>query len=288
MQQKIKTGLVLEGGAMRGMFTAGVLDVMMKNGIDFDGAIGVSAGAAFGCNIKSRQPGRVIRYSTKYCTDWRFSSWKSFFKTGDLYGAEFCYKTIPYELDPMDFETFDKNPMEFYGVCTNVETGKPYYHRFSNGMGKDMYYFTASASMPVVSKIVEVDGHKLLDGGVADSIPIKFWEHKGYNKNVVVLTQPLEYIKKPNKMLPLIKAMYKQYPNMVEAVRVRHIHYNKTIKYIREKELKGDLFVIRPPKALEIGSMEHNPDELRRVYEIGIKTMESKLEDLKKYLKEIN
>lgn len=288
MQQKIKTGLVLEGGAMRGMFTAGVLDVMMKNGIDFDGAIGVSAGAAFGCNIKSRQPRRVIRYSTKYCTDWRFSSWKSFFKTGDLYGAEFCYKTIPYELDPMDFETFAKNPMEFYGVCTNVETGKPYYHRFSNGMGKDMYYFTASASMPLVSQIVEVDGKKLLDGGVADSIPIKFWEHKGYNKNVVVLTQPLGYVKNPNKLLPLIKVRYKEYPDFVSSVRNRHIRYNKTIDYIREKELKGELFVIRPPKALEIGGMEHNPDELRRVYEIGIKTMESKLEALKEYLKEIN
>lgn len=288
MQQKIKTGLVLEGGAMRGMFTAGVLDVMMKNGIDFDGAIGVSAGAAFGCNIKSRQPGRVIRYSTKYCTDWRFSSWKSFFKTGDLYGAEFCYKTIPYELDPMDFETFEKNPMEFYGVCTNVETGKTYYHRFSNGMGKDMYYFTASASMPLVSQIVEVDGKKLLDGGVADSIPIKFWEHKGYNKNVVVLTQPLGYVKNPNKLLPLIKVRYKEYPDFVSSVRNRHIRYNKTIDYIREKELKGELFVIRPPKTLEIGGMEHNPDELRRVYEIGIKTMESKLEALKEYLKEIN
>ena len=284
MDQNIKKGLILEGGAMRGLFTAGVIDVMMKEGIDFDGAVGVSAGAAFGCNIKSRQIGRVIRYSTKYCKDWRFSSWKSLFKTGDLYGAEFCYKTIPYELDPMDFETFDKNPMEFYGVCTNVETGKPYYHRFSNGMGKDMQYFIASASMPIVSRTVEVDGHKLLDGGVADSIPIKFWEHKGYNRNVVVLTQPLEYEKKPNKMLPLIKLKYKEYPDFVEAVRVRHIHYNKTTEYIRQKELKGELFVIRPPNALEIGGMEHNPDELRRVYEIGIHTMEEKVEALKKYL----
>lgn len=287
MQQKIKTGLVLEGGAMRGMFTAGVLDVMMKNGIDFDGAIGVSAGAAFGCNIKSKQPGRVIRYSTKYCTDWRFSSWKSFFKTGDLYGAEFCYKTIPYELDPMDFETFDKNPMEFYGVCTNVETGLPLYHKFTTGKGEDMQYFTATASMPLVSQIVEVDGKKLLDGGVADSIPIKFWEHKGYNKNVVVLTQPLGYVKKPNKMLPLIKLKYKEYPDFVSSVRNRHIRYNNTIDYIREKELKGELFVIRPPKALEIGGMEHDPDELRRVYDIGVGTMESKLEALKEYLKSI-
>lgn len=284
METKIKTGLILEGGAMRGMFTAGVLDVMMKNGIDFDGAIGVSAGAAFGCNIKSKQPGRVIRYSTKYCTDWRFSSWKSLYKTGDLYGAEFCYKTIPYELDPMDFETFDKNPMEFYGVCTNVETGRPLYHKFSNGKGKDMHYFTATASMPIVSRMVEIDGYKLLDGGVADSIPVKFWEHKGYNKNVVVLTQPLDYVKKPNKLLPIIKLMYKDYPDFVKAVASRHLYYNKTIEYIREKEEKGELFVIRPPKALEIGGMEHNPDELRRVYEIGIKTMEENLEELRKYM----
>ena len=284
MEQKVKTGLILEGGAMRGMFTAGVIDVMMKNGIDFDGTIGVSAGAAFGCNIKSKQPGRVIRYSTKYCTDWRFSSWKSLLKTGDLYGAEFCYKTIPYELDPMDFDTFDKNPMEFYGVCTNVDTGRPLYHKFTNGKGKDMQYFTATASMPLGSQIVEIDGYKLLDGGVADSIPIKFWEHKGYNKNVVVLTQPLGYIKKPNKMLPIIELKYKDYPAFVKAIRTRHIRYNRTIDYIRQKELSGEIFVIRPPKALEIGGMEHNPDELRRVYEIGTNTMEENLKALRQFM----
>ena len=284
MDQKVKKGLILEGGAMRGMFTAGVLDVMMRENIDFDGTIGVSAGSAFGCNIKSKQIGRVIRYATKYCNDWRFSSWKSLFKTGDLYGAEFCYKTIPYELDPMDFETFNKNRMEFYGVCTDVETGKPYYHKFSNGKGKDMQYFIASASMPVVSRIVEVDGKKLLDGGVADSIPVKFWEGKGYNKNVVVLTQPLGYVKKPNKILPLIKLMYKKYPEFVETVGQRHIYYNQTLEYIRKKELTGELFVIRPPHELNIGSMEHEPSELRRVYEIGVQTMEERINELKKYL----
>lgn len=282
--EKIKRGLVMEGGAMRGMFTAGVIDVMMENGIDFDGAIGVSAGAAFGCNIKSRQIGRVIRYATKYCNDWRFCSWKSLFKTGDLYGAEFCYKDIPYELDPMDFDTFANNPMEFYAVSTDVDTGKAQYHKFGDGKGKDMKYFMSTASMPIVSKIVEVDGKGLLDGGVSDSIPIKFWEHKGYNRNVVILTQPIDYVKKPNKMMPLIKVVYNKLPNLVQAVKIRHIEYNKTTRYIRNKEESGELFVIRPPKALEIGSMEHNPDELRRVYNIGRETMQARVEDLKKYL----
>ena len=184
----------------------------------------------------------------------------------------------------MDFDTFDKNPMEFYGVCTNVDTGRPLYHKFTNGKGKDMQYFTATASMPLVSQIVEIDGYKLLDGGVADSIPIKFWEHKGYNKNVVVLTQPLGYIKKPNKMLPIIELKYKDYPAFVKAIRTRHIRYNRTIDYIRQKELSGEIFVIRPPKALEIGGMEHNPDELRRVYEIGTNTMEENLKALRQFM----
>lgn len=283
-EKKIRTGLVMEGGAMRGMFTAGVIDVMMENGITFDGAIGTSAGAAFGCNIKSKQPGRVIRYSTTYCRDWRFSSFRSLIKTGDIYGAEFCYKTIPYELDLLDFDTFVKNPMEFYAVCTDVETGRPLYHKFTTGMDKDMYYFMASASMPVVSRIVEVDGKKLLDGGISDSIPIKFWEHKGYNKNVVILTQPLDYVKKPNKMLPLIRHIYRDYPELIEDVKVRHVRYNNTTKYIREKELTGQLFVIRPPQALNISSIEHDPAELRRVYDLGVATMKEQLDNLKSYL----
>ncbi len=274
----------MEGGAMRGMFTAGVIDIMMDNDIKYDGAIGVSAGAAFGCNYKSEQSRRVIRYATKYCTDWRFCSFKSLIKTGDLYGAEFCYKTIPYELDKLDFETFEKNPMEFYSVSTNVETGKAHYHKYGNGMGDDMYYFMASASMPLVSNIVEVDGLKLLDGGVADSIPIKFWEHKGYNKNVLILTRPLDYVKKPNAFLPSIKILYRKYPEFIEAVRVRHKEYNKTIKYIREKELAGEIFVIRPPEALKIGGVEHNQAELWRVYNTGRETMMKQMDALKEFL----
>lgn len=284
-KKEIKTGLVMEGGAMRGLFTAGVLDVMMENDITFDGAIGVSAGAAFGCNIKSRQPGRVLRYTKEYCKDPRFASFRSLIKTGDIYGAEFCYKTIPYELDLLDFEEFGKSPMEFYGVCTDIESGRPLYHKFTSGMDKDMYYFMASASMPVVSRTIEVDGRKLLDGGISDAIPIKFWESKGYNKNVVILTQPLDYVKKPNKLLPLIRLMYRDYPELIEDVKVRHFRYNNTTKYIKEKELRGELFVIRPPKALKIGSVEHNPKQLQRVYDMGVDAMRARIYDLRQYLR---
>ena len=192
----MKTGLVLEGGAMRGMFTAGVLDVLMEAGVAVDGAVGVSAGAAFGCNYKSRQIGRAIRYNMTYCRDPRYCSLRSLVRTGDLYGVDFCYRVIPMELDPFDVETFARNPMPFYAVCTDLRTGKPVYHLLQNGGEEDMAWIRASASMPMVSRIVRLDGHELLDGGIADSIPLRFFESIGYERNIVVLTQPQGFIKK--------------------------------------------------------------------------------------------
>ena len=191
----MKKGLVMEGGGMRGLFTAGVIDVFMENGIEFDGAAGVSAGAAFGCNIKSRQPGRVLRYNMAYCKDSRFCSMRSLLKTGDMFGAEFCYHTLPYELDLFDTEVYDTNPMEFHVVCTDVETGLPVYKNCMKADHIAMEWFRASASMPLVSRVVEVDGYKMLDGGIADSIPIAYFKSIGYDRNVVILTQPKEYRK---------------------------------------------------------------------------------------------
>ena len=212
-----KTGLVLEGGAMRGLFSAGVLDVMMENGIEFDGIMGVSAGAVFGCNYKSGQIGRSIRYNMRFCGDPRYCSLESLRKTGDLYGVQFCYDEIPNKLDPFDKEAYKANPTPFYAVCTNVETGKAIHKRLDNGDAKDMEYFRASASMPVVSRIVEVDGYKLLDGGITDSIPLASMERRGYKRNVVVLTQPLGFVKKKSKMIPLIRLTMHQYPNVIRA-----------------------------------------------------------------------
>ena len=265
----MKTGLILEGGAMRGMFTAGVIDVMMENGIKFDGAIGVSAGAAFGCNYKSNQPGRVIRYNKKYCRDKRYCSIRSLIKTGDMYGADFCYHEMPEKLDIFDCDTFRQSPMEFYAVCTDIVSGKPVYKRLENADYADMEWLRASASMPLASRIVELDGYCLLDGGISDSIPLKYFESIGYDRNIVVLTQPRGYVKGKNKLMLPLKISLKKYPAVIKALADRHIMYNETIKYIEQKEKSGEILVIRPEKALEIGRTEHNPDKLERVYQTG-------------------
>lgn len=281
----MKKGLILEGGAMRGMFTCGVMDVMLENNITFDGTVGVSAGAILGCNIKSKQIGRGIRYSKKYCRDYRYGSMKSYRKTGNVYDVEFCYHKLPDELDVFDRTTYQNNPMEFYVTVTDVTTGKAIYHRCDTGIGEDVEWYRASASMPIVSKIVEIGEHKLLDGGIADSIPIRFMEEKGYDRNVVVLTQPLDYIKTKNKLLFLAKIKLRKYPNMIKAMADRHIRYNATTDYIKELERTGKVLVIRPPEPLNIGSTTDNPDELERVYQIGRKTGLEYIEKMKEFLR---
>ena len=280
---EIRTGLIMEGGAMRGMFTAGVTDVMMENGITFDGAIGVSAGAAFGCNYKSNQPGRVIRYNTAYCKDPRYAGLRSLIKTGNLYGAEFCYVEIPQKLDLFDEEAFVNNPMEFYVVCTDIETGEVIYHRCGDSE-HELEWFRASASLPLAAKPVEVDGKKLLDGGIADSIPLKYFESIGYNRNVLILTQPKGFVKPKNKLVPIIRRALMEYPKVAELLANRHNDYNETIAYIEEREKSGEILVIRPPVALNIKPVCRNPEELRRVYNIGRNVGEEMLEQIKAFL----
>ncbi|MBQ9119651.1 MAG: patatin family protein [Lachnospiraceae bacterium] len=280
-----KTGLILEGGSMRGMFTAGVTDVFMEHGIRFDGAIGVSAGALFGCNYKSHQPGRAIRYNKKYCNDKRYGSFRSLLKTGNFYNEKFCYHEVPEHLDPFDNDTYQTSPMEFYITCTDVRTGKPVYHKSESAAGKEIEWFRASGSLPLFARIVKIGDLELLDGGLSDSIPLKYFESLGYNKNVVILTQPKEYIKGKNKLLPLVRIALRKYPNAINAIATRHTRYNETTKYIAEREAAGEVFVIRPPQALNIGSIEHDPAELERVYQLGRKTAEKYLTQVQDFLK---
>ena len=287
MANKVKLGLVMEGGSMRGMFTAGVTDVMMENGIEFDGAIGVSAGAAFGCNYKSRQPGRAIRYNKRFCNDKRFAGIGNFIRTGNIFNAKFCYKTVPDELDVFDRKAFKENPMEFYVVATDVEKGCEVYYRLDNGDDEDIELIRASASMPILSKIVEVDKTKLLDGGIADSIPLKGFEKLGFIKNVVILTQPLGFVKEKNKHMTLIKLKYHKYPNFVGAMADRHIKYNAETLYVSRQEAAGNAFVVRPPESLNISGLVRDPNELQRVYDIGRNTMTDRLEELKKFIDDI-
>lgn len=284
MSKEIKTGLILEGGAMRGMFTAGVLDVFMENNITFDGTIGVSAGATFGCNIKSKQIGRAIRYNIKYSKDKRYCSISSLFRTGDLYGADFCYNQLPNELDVFDLETYRTNPMKFYCVASDCKTGLPIYKELPLCDAHDLCWMRASASMPLASKIVHIDGYDLLDGGMTDSIPYKYFESIGYNRNIVVLTQPKNYQKSKNKLIPVMKILLKKYPRIVNAMANRHVIYNQTTKELFEKEAKGEILVICPDKSLSIKRTEKNTNELQRVYEEGRNAAQNRLQEIKCYL----
>ncbi len=265
----MKKGLVMEGGALRGMFTAGVLDVFMENNIAFDGAVGVSAGAVFGCNFKSRQIGRAIRYNMEYCNDKRYAGWGSWFRTGNFYNVQFDYEEIPKRLDIFDTDAYKKNPMEFYVVVTDAVRGIPVYKKLMEGDDRDILWMRASASMPMLSRMVHIDGGKYCDGGTSDSIPLRFFEKIGYEKNVVITTQPKGYVKEKNSLMPLLKIGCLKYPKLIGALKTRHTMYNEQIAYIEKAEKEKRAFVIRPPEALEIGVGERNKAELWRVYQIG-------------------
>ena len=277
----MKTGLILEGGAMRGIYTAGVLDAFLEQDIKVDGVIGVSAGAVHGCSYVSGQHGRSIRYYLKYMKDPRFMSFRSLLKTGNLVETEFCYHELPDKLDIFDRKAFEESPITFYVTCTNVETGKAEYIRMDNM--DEIDYMRASASMPLVSQIVEVGGMKLLDGGVADSVPLDAFRKLGYEKNIVVLTRPAGYRKKKSSIGPA-KWIYRKYPAFVKAMEERYKVYNETMDQIEEMEKSGEIFVIRPSRDPQIGRMEKNPEKVKAVYDLGYKDACAQMEALKAWL----
>ncbi|MBQ7038929.1 MAG: patatin family protein, partial [Clostridia bacterium] len=228
--------------------------------------------------------GRALRYNVNYCRDKRYCSLYSLITTGNLYGADFCYRELPQTLDIFDEKTFFENPTEFYAVCTDVETGEPLYHKFDKKEDGYFEWFRASASLPLVSKIVEIGGKKLLDGGISDSIPIKFFEEQGYDKKLVILTQPKDYVKGKNKLMPVMKLIFSKYPKLLERIKNRHNDYNQTTLYVNEKEKAGEIFVIRPDTKLPINRTEKDPEILKQVYNIGRQTAEKQLDKLKEYL----
>jgi len=279
-----KTGLVLEGGAMRGLFSAGIMDVMMENNITPDGVIGVSAGAAFGCNYKSRQPGRAIRYNKRFARDKRYCSMQSFLRTGDLFGAEYAYHIVPNKYDIFDNDTFEQNPMEFWVVCTDVETGEPVYKKCDEGGDITFDWVRASASMPVVSRVVELEGYKLLDGGISDSIPLRAFQRRGYERNIVIMTQPQGYEKHPSRFMPIIRMSLRRYPKLVKAMAMRHLMYNEELAYVEQEVRRGNTLAIYPDKQLPIGHVSHNPDEMQHVYDIGRELGLRKLDKIKSFM----
>ena len=274
----MKKGLVLEGGAMRGLWTAGVTDVMMEHDVWPDALIGVSAGAAFGCNLKSRQIGRAIRYNTRFANDSRYSGLKSLMTSGDYFNAQFGYHVVPYEYDNFDTAAFEQNPMTFTVVCTDVETGKAVYHDMDHVDYDELEWLRASASMPLASKVVHVQGRKLLDGGVSDSIPLEYFERQGITRNVVILTQPLGYQKEHNKLMPLMRMALRKYPHFLRALDQRHLMYNRQLEYVAEAERQGRCLVIRPDEKIPIGHISHDAAQMRLVYEQGRKAGEQHID----------
>lgn len=280
----MKTGLVLEGGAMRGLFTCGVTDYLMENNITFDGMVGVSAGAAFGCNIKSRQNGRALRYNLRFARDKRYCSWKNLITTGNIFHAKFCWHTVPEELDIFDVQAFNANPMEFHLVATDVDSGKPFYKKLDSCDYNGIEWMRASASMPLVSTPVSLEGHRYLDGGMSDSIPLEYFESQGYTKNVVILTQPEHFVKKPSGAMPLMKLALHRHPALVQTIQNRHIMYNKEVAHVEEQAKNGSVFLIRPEAPLNISRTCREPSELQRVYDLGRALAVKLLPDLKSWL----
>lgn len=265
----MKTGLVLEGGGLRALFTAGVTDVMMEHGIRFGGIVGVSAGATFGCNYKSHQPGRALRYNINFAADPRYMGLRSLISTGDLVGARFSYHILPRELDVFDCAAFDADPAEFHIVCTDVESGEPVYHRIERMNDEEFDWMRASASMPIVSRPVALAGRLLLDGGISDSIPLRYFQGQGFGRNIVVLTQPKGFLKTKTRLMPLFHLLMRRYPAIIQAMARRHLMYNDELRYLEEQQQRGNILLIYPQDALPIGRTEQNVKKMKHVYQMG-------------------
>lgn len=280
----MKRGLVLEGGGMRGLFTAGVMDEMMENDIPFEGIVGVSAGATFGCNYKSKQPGRILRYNVRFKDEPRYMGLRSFLKTGDWVGAEFAYHILPMELDPVDLDAYNNNPMEFHVVCTDADTGEAVYRQLPIMDDHEIDWIRASASLPMVSRPVKLDNRRLLDGGMADSIPLEYFQKQGFERNVVVLTQPKGFKKSRQKGMALCKLFLRGLPKIVDALSNRHLMYNRELDYIDEQERLGNTLLIYPEDELPIGRIEQDEAKMRNVYQMGRDAAKAKMAEIKQFL----
>ena len=276
-----KTAFVLEGGAMRGLYSAGVLDVFMQNGISTDAIYGVSAGALFGINFKSNQIGRAIRYNIKYAHEKNYMGLYSLITTGNIMNKDFCFDKLVNELDKFDFETFDNSPIDFFAVVTNVETGEAEYIKIDNAR-KGLEALRASGSMPFVSKCVEICGSKYLDGAISDPIPLQKALDDGYEKIIVVLTRPEGY-RKSKKPMPY-NLFYRKYPKFIRTSKNQYENYNKTLDLIKKYEDEGKIVVLRPSKNLKIARVEKNVKKLNAIYKLGVGDSTLNLEKIKEYL----
>ncbi|KGQ64679.1 patatin family protein [Gallibacterium anatis] len=278
----MKVGLVLEGGAMRGLYTAGILDVFLEQDIHVDGIVGVSAGVLFGVNYPSKQKGRALRYNLKYLNDKRYMGLHSLIATGNIVNKDFAFYDLPINIDRFDEQTFIDSGIDFYATLTNVDTGQAEYVKLSH-IFEQMEVLRATSAMPFVSRMVEIDGKRYLDGGIADSIPLEKCRQLGYDKIIVILTRPLEYRKKAVNPL-LFKLFYAKYPNLVASLTQRYLNYNQRVEQVIEADKKGEIFVFRPSKTLPIKRIEKDPVKIQAMYDLGVTDAHQALADLKHYL----
>lgn len=280
----MRVGLVLEGGAMRGMFTAGVLDVFMENNIKVTDIVGVSAGTLFGINYVSKQPKRALRYNLRYINDNRYMSIKSLMRTGNLINKDFTYYKLPFQLDVFDNKTFKQSDINFFATVTNIETGEAEFIKIEDAF-KQMETLRATSALPFISEIIEINGKKYLDGGIANSIPVDYFEKQNYDKIIVILTRPIDYRKKKSTGVQF-KVAYSKYPKLIEKLENRYKDYNDTVERIVELEKQGKVLVIRPDEEITIKRLEKDTDKLQHVYDLGIKNGKESIERVKNYLAE--
>lgn len=279
-----QAGLVLEGGGMKGIYTAGVLDFFLDKEIDFASCYGVSAGACCLCSYLSKQRKRAYHVNVDYLGQKAYCSVESLLKTGDLFGVDMCYGLIPDYLNPYDFDAFSRYEGKAYAVVTNIKTGEPEYMQLKD-MHEDITAVRASSSMPLVSRNVKIGGALYLDGGISDSIPVRRSMKDGNRKNVIVMTKEEGYVRPAAGVeLALIRVRYARYPKVFELMRERHIAYNATVQYIEQMQKRGDVFVIRPKHRSDVGRVEKDKAKLDALYEEGYRDAEACYLDLLEYL----
>ncbi len=275
--------VVLEGGAMRCQFTAGVTDFWMEKKFFPQLIIGTSAGALTGACYAAGLLGRTCFLNLKYCDDPRYLSMKSFVRTGNACGREFAFDKVPHELDPLDPAAYNDSPVKLIAVSSDLETGEADYHRLLD-YEDEVAYLISTSSMPLLSQIVEVDGKKLLDGGPCDSVPIDYSRMTGSKKHLVVLTQAADYVKQPNKLMALVRTVYADYPYFCDRIENRHFEYNRLYRRLVRMHDADEIFLIRPPKPIEIKSIEHNREKLMDLYQQGYEEALKTWDDLQRYL----
>ena len=276
-------GLVLEGGGMRGIYTAGVLEYLLEKDVMFANCYGVSAGACHLVSYLSKQKGRAYRISVNYLNDRNYCSVSSLLRTGDIFNVDMCYHKIPDELDLYDYDTFSRYEGNAYAVATNLETGKAEYFPLKD-LRTDIEAVRASASLPLLSRPVEIGGRLYLDGGCSDSIPIIKSLKDGNKKNVVIMTKQVGYRRQPSSQIGAVKLYYHKYPEFVKSMIRRHVTYNRTLDFIEEHEKKGHIFLFRPQYDSGVARIEKDGKKLRALYEMGYEDAKERFDELMEYL----